>query len=221
MATYRKPLKDIDGNFIIPAMTGDETGWIQTGDLADNSVTKAKLNMSTMNPFAIPWDSTNGSWFTATSGTAGNDISLGVDVTGNNHGLWDGYTNSWMIYNDGTYTYVNGIRIDAYRIKQYLFTVFGGTEVEARADLNSPTYCATGMYYCPTSAAGALLQNNPSGTAFSLEVRASWDTRVEFSGAWCYKTRIMYALNGVWYQEVHTNASGTPVYNTWKQLHNA
>ena len=47
MATYRKPLKDIDGNFIIPAMTGDQTGWIQTGDIADNAVTAPKINWTT------------------------------------------------------------------------------------------------------------------------------------------------------------------------------
>lgn len=47
MATYRKPLKDVDGNFIIPAMTGDQTGWIQTGDIADNAVTAPKINWTT------------------------------------------------------------------------------------------------------------------------------------------------------------------------------
>ena len=43
MATYRKPLKDIDGNFIIPAMTGDQTGWVQNGDLADGAATGAAI----------------------------------------------------------------------------------------------------------------------------------------------------------------------------------
>lgn len=48
MATYRKPLKDIDGNFIIPAMTGDQTGWVQNGDLADGAVTADKIDFTTM-----------------------------------------------------------------------------------------------------------------------------------------------------------------------------
>lgn len=47
MATYRKPLKDINGNFIIPAMTGDQTEWIQTGDIADGAVTSDKIDFTT------------------------------------------------------------------------------------------------------------------------------------------------------------------------------
>ena len=43
MATYRKKLLDKDGNTIIPALAGDETGWVNTADLADGSVTSAKL----------------------------------------------------------------------------------------------------------------------------------------------------------------------------------
>lgn len=46
MATYRKPLKDINGDFIIPAMTGDQTGWVQTGDIADGAVTSGKIDFT-------------------------------------------------------------------------------------------------------------------------------------------------------------------------------
>lgn len=57
MATYRKPLKDIDGNFIIPAMTGDQTEWIQTGDIADGAVTSEKLDYTTKGATLIPANS--------------------------------------------------------------------------------------------------------------------------------------------------------------------
>jgi hypothetical protein len=46
MATYRKKLLDKDGNTIIPAMAGDETGWVNTADLADGSVTEGKMATS-------------------------------------------------------------------------------------------------------------------------------------------------------------------------------
>ena len=44
MATYRKKLLDKDGNTIIPALAGDETGWVNTGDIADEAVTTAKID---------------------------------------------------------------------------------------------------------------------------------------------------------------------------------
>lgn len=53
MATYRKPLKDIDGNTIIPAMTGDQTGWVQTGDLANGAVTANKIASSLYNDIVL------------------------------------------------------------------------------------------------------------------------------------------------------------------------
>lgn len=43
MATYRKRLRNRNGDFIIPALNGDETGWIQTGDVADGAITGAKI----------------------------------------------------------------------------------------------------------------------------------------------------------------------------------
>lgn len=43
MTTYRKKLLDKDGNTIIPALAGDETGWVNTADLADGSVISDKL----------------------------------------------------------------------------------------------------------------------------------------------------------------------------------
>lgn len=49
MATYRKKLLDKDGNTIIPAMAGDETGWVNTADLADGSVTSAKFAQYAVN----------------------------------------------------------------------------------------------------------------------------------------------------------------------------
>lgn len=48
MATYRKRLKDKDGNTIIPAMAGDQTEWIQTGDIADEAVTSDKIDWTTV-----------------------------------------------------------------------------------------------------------------------------------------------------------------------------
>lgn len=49
MATYRKKLLDKDGNTIIPALAGDETGWVNTADLADSSVTAAKFASGAVN----------------------------------------------------------------------------------------------------------------------------------------------------------------------------
>lgn len=46
MATYRKILKDKDGNNIIPALVGDGTEWVNTADIADGAVTPSKLENS-------------------------------------------------------------------------------------------------------------------------------------------------------------------------------
>lgn len=69
MATYRKPLKDIDGNFIIPAMTGDQTEWVQTGDIADGAVTAGKIDFSTFvqNNFS-PSADTTAAWISGLGG---------------------------------------------------------------------------------------------------------------------------------------------------------
>lgn len=218
--------------YIDTGTIGSPTPWIQTSDIVDGAVTANKIDLGSLNHTTIPSDS-NGVDVTLSNSqsgkpawvlvekTGGARLGLGVDDTGSNHGIWSTPLNKWMIYSDGTYVYVNGIRIDDYRIKQYLFTTVGGTAVPGGADLNSPQYCSCGMYYCPTAAAGSTITNNPSGSAFSMEVRAAWDENVEFSGTWCYKFRIMYGYGGMWYQLVYTNGSGTPIYGTWKQLHNA
>lgn len=49
MATYRKILKDKDGNNIIPALAGDETGWVNTADIADGAVDATKIDWSGTN----------------------------------------------------------------------------------------------------------------------------------------------------------------------------
>lgn len=49
MATYRKKLLDKDGNTIIPAMAGDETGWVKTADIAGGAVTPAKFAQYAVN----------------------------------------------------------------------------------------------------------------------------------------------------------------------------
>lgn len=72
MATYRKPLKDINGDYIIPAMTGDQTEWVQTGDIADGAVTADKIDFSTFvqNNFS-PSADTTAAWI---SGLGGNGV---------------------------------------------------------------------------------------------------------------------------------------------------
>jgi len=51
MATYRKPLYDNEGNIIIPAMTSDQTGWVETDDIADGAIDSSKLNIDTARRF--------------------------------------------------------------------------------------------------------------------------------------------------------------------------
>ncbi|MCR5353466.1 MAG: hypothetical protein K6D98_04095, partial [Clostridiales bacterium] len=203
MATYRKPLKDIDGNFIIPAMTGDQTEWVQTGDIADNAVTHDKLALSAMNPFVMPWDSTNGSWFMATSGTTGKDISLGVDTSGNWHGLWDGYTSNWMITrnNVGSYVMVNDVPISKDYILYYAYTAYNSTDITiSNINLNSGTYCKVGKYICRTGATGASQSNNPSGTAYQMWViNLNSDTLDPNGETWKYIGRLMLGINGMWW----------------------
>ena len=53
MATYRKRLRNRNGDFIIPALNGDETGWIQTNDVADGAITNAKIDWSSMEHWSI------------------------------------------------------------------------------------------------------------------------------------------------------------------------
>lgn len=50
MATYRRQLKDENGNNIVPVMSGDQTEWIQTGDIADEAVTADKIDFTTSWP---------------------------------------------------------------------------------------------------------------------------------------------------------------------------
>lgn len=39
-------------------------------------------------------------------------MNAGFGVGGANHGLWSSAINKWMIHNDGTYTYINGRKLD-------------------------------------------------------------------------------------------------------------
>lgn len=55
MATYRKKLLDKDGNTIIPAMAGDETGWVNTADLADGAVSTPKIADGAVTSGKIDW----------------------------------------------------------------------------------------------------------------------------------------------------------------------
>lgn len=48
MTTRRKPLIDENGDYIIPAMTGDQTKWVKTGDIDDGAVTADKIDFTTM-----------------------------------------------------------------------------------------------------------------------------------------------------------------------------
>ena len=58
MATYRKRLRNRNGDFIIPALNGDETGWIQTNDVADGAITTGKIADGAVTNAKISWSST-------------------------------------------------------------------------------------------------------------------------------------------------------------------
>lgn len=90
MATRRKPLIDENGDYIIPAMTGDQTKWVKTGDLDDESVTIAKIAMqgifNAIYPVGSIYMSVNsanpstlfgGTWVSWGSGR----VPVGVDAT--------------------------------------------------------------------------------------------------------------------------------------------
>ena len=48
MATYRKLLKNRAGDTIIPVLSGDQSKWVQTGDLADGAVTPSKIDFTSI-----------------------------------------------------------------------------------------------------------------------------------------------------------------------------
>lgn len=49
MTTYRKRLKDKNGDTIIPALSGDETKWIKNSDIGDEVVKSDNIDWATIN----------------------------------------------------------------------------------------------------------------------------------------------------------------------------
>lgn len=105
MATYRKPLKDIDGNTIIPAMTGDQTEWVQTGDLADSAVTADKIDFSTMDAGFNRYVTTDQ---TATAGTQ-NVIKLGGSIGTDSGVTYNSNTGVFTIQKAGWWVFSGGV----------------------------------------------------------------------------------------------------------------
>lgn len=69
MATYRKRLRNRNGDFIIPALNGDETGWIQTNDVADEAITTSKIADGAVTNAKIDWSSMSVAWGNGTLNT--------------------------------------------------------------------------------------------------------------------------------------------------------
>lgn len=226
MATYRKPLKDIDGNFIIPAMTGDQTEWVQTGDIADNAVTRDKIDLTSLNPFVITNDTATDTYFVTERTDTGTTAYFGIGQGGTNHGIYSGPMNKWMIRNDSSHqdiVYVNETPISFDYLMKYMpFTTYKATNITtANINLNSAAYCKVGKYYCTNGSTGASQSNNPSGTAYQMWViNINSDVLDITDGTWRYFGRLMLAINGLWWQNCNTNGSGTLSFGAWKQLHN-
>lgn len=103
MATYRRQLKDENGNNIVPVMSGDQTEWIQTGDIADEAVTADKIDFTTSWPlgeriFSLS-DGGNSSYSDG-SGTSTGWYGYNFSNSGSPYGEAETYS--------GTYT-LNGI----------------------------------------------------------------------------------------------------------------
>lgn len=105
MATYRRPLKDINGDYIIPAMTGDQTEWVQTGDLADSAVTADKIDFSTMDAGFNRYVTTSQ---TAAAGTQ-TTIKLGGSVGTDSGVTYNSSTGVFTIQKAGWWTFAGGI----------------------------------------------------------------------------------------------------------------
>ena len=68
----------------------------------------------------------------------------------------------------------------------------GSTTIPANANLNSKSYCQIGTYCCPSAANGATVSNNPSGGAFTMEVRALLASgTLNLDGTWQYIERVL------------------------------
>ena len=100
MATYRKPLKDIDGNFIIPAMTGDQTEWVQTGDIADGAITPAKLGSGISGGFSRYVSSTS-----VTNGVTNTVIAVPNTVYADDGVSYDSSTGKLTIQKAGWWSF--------------------------------------------------------------------------------------------------------------------
>ena len=149
-------------------------------------------------------------------------VRFGVGSSGVNHGIFSDVFNKWMIYGDASHIYVNDVPISDDYVKYYAYTSYKATNITTSSiNLNSGTYCKVGKYVCTNGSTGASQSNNPSGTAYQMWViNINSDTLDPNGGAWKYMARLMLAINGMWYQNCNTNASGTWTFGAWRQLHN-
>jgi hypothetical protein len=96
------------------------------------------------------------------------------------------------------------------------------TQVPGNVDLNTTNYLRIGTYYCPSSATGQTITNNPCGGAFTMSVFNSIGVTYddESTNQWCYRIRILNDLNAnLWVQYVYTSGTaGVFTYGSWRKI---
>ena len=226
-AMTQKASSDLFNNAVYAGAgsVGTLTPWVDTSDIVDGAVTASKISLSSLNHITIPNDN-DGTVVTLSNSQASEDtmyvakrtdtdtsVRFGVGSGGINHGIYSEKQNRWLINGDVSDLFLGGVSV---------LTANGATNLNTNnINLNSTQYWKVGKYYCNTAAAGSTQSNNPSGTAYQMIVISLFNSARELSGNWTYMARIMFALNGVWYQCANTNGSGEVSYGAWRQLHNA
>ena len=195
------------------ALLDNEKGLLDSkGRVITNDVPVDNLGT---NGFFEAINSVNGkdTYYLAKRTDTGTSVGFGVGSGGYNHGIWSMPLNKWMIHSDGTDILIG---------ETSLLTNNGATNLTTNnINLNSTQYFKVGKYSCTTATAGSSQSNNPSGTAYQMIVISLLSGVRELTGNWVYMARIMFALNGVWYQTANTNGSGEVTYGAWRQLHNS
>lgn len=104
------------------------------------------------------------------------------------------------------------------------FSTNGATHVSENSNLNTPTFCQPGVYYCPSTTDAQTMTNLPVKNAFQMTVVNLLNTKTEVStaDAWTYLLRVFYGLgNSTYIQYVSVNGYGEWEYGPWLSVFNS